>query len=136
MLISLFGGIYDDLIEHPIAMDLVEDNDIVNVLTFSKIKVLPDNDMYGATEILKDVVVPVRSNLTKANLDPDESAEYQNLSNLAKKEHRENEMDKLHELYLEHITEDLFKPYFTYQERGIHKTNPRSKVINFQTWND
>ena len=52
MLISLFGGILDDLILHPIAMDLVEDNDIVNVLTFSKIKVLPDLDMYGASEIV------------------------------------------------------------------------------------
>ena len=52
MLISLFGGIFDDLILHPIAMDLVEDNDIVNILTFSKIKVLPDLDMYGASEIV------------------------------------------------------------------------------------
>lgn len=52
MLISLFGGIFDDLILHPLAMDLVEDNDIVNILTFSKIKVLPDLDMYGASEIV------------------------------------------------------------------------------------
>lgn len=136
MLISLFGGIYEDLIEHPIAMDLVENNDIVNVLTFSKIKVLPELDMYGATEILKDVIVPIRSNLTRAPLDPEESAAFQNLGNLARKEHRENEMDTLHALYLEHIPEDLFRPWFTYQERGIQSGNPRSKVVNFQTWND